>query len=524
MSDTAVIESGTRLQNFLDRAGLRGFPWKTATILYTISWGWLFIVRDSYWADDWDTLKFPQLGTFDFRLLGLAPWTSVIGPLHSISGAGFLRILIFGSFFASALAVFGISNQISSLALWQRRVFVLLFLLLPFNHIRVALMTFHYTTGIFLFYLAWYLITAFKSKKVFCTGLVLFFLSFQMHSLLFLYLLPVTHFAFINQSNTPWFLRIKIELISLVTLPLTYVVLRYFFWPERIRYHNLDTSSVSSASLFIVVAIGGTYLIFVVRSVVGLKMRNSAISLLVLGLFCSLLALLPYLLAGFYKTSLSLPFQFLIDFVGRSEYRSRHLALQPLGFSIFLVGLLTLIEVVNIGLKKLLFGLILVSSLLINLQSGFEYWIDFSKQNTVVAALHNFDVQNSSVKYQVFDRVPLLNAQAAANRFIWKNLVAAAYGEDYAKNAEIESVNKCVPFDGSNFLIVSGPKNHFEAVRNWMKSRDFGFLVKVGVMNGRCLPEMARVSVKTESWPVLFFFRGANFEIVPYPSSRQLFS
>lgn len=200
------------------------------------------------------------------------------------------------------------------------------------------------------------------------------------------------------------------------------------------------------------------------------------------------------------------------------------MALQPLGFSIFLVGLLTLIEVVNIGLKKLLFGLILVSSLLINLQSGFEYWIDFSKQNTVVAALHNFDVQNSSVKYQVFDRVPLLNAQAAPNRFIWKNLVAAAYGEDYAKNVEIGSENKCVPFDGSNFLIVSGPKNHFEAVRNWMKSRDFGFLVKVGVMNGRCLPEMARVSVKTESWPVLFFFRGANFEIFPYPSSRQLFS
>ena len=524
MSDIAVAESGTRLQNFLDRAGLRGFPWKTATILYTISWGWLFIVRDSYWVDDWDVFKFPRLNTFDFRSLGLAPWTSVIGSLHSIFGAGFLRILIFVIFFASALAVFGISNQISTLALWQRRVFVLLFLLLPFNHIRVALMTFHYTTGILLFYLAWYLITAFKSKKIFCTGLVLFFLSFQMHSLLFLYLLPVTHFAFINQSNKPWFLRIKIELIALMALPLTYVVLRYFFWPEKMRYHNLDTSSVSSASLFIVVALGGTYLIFIRHSVVGSKMRISPIVLMAVGLFCSLLALLPYLLAGFYKTSLSLPFQFFIDFIGRSEYRSRHLALQPLGFSIFLVGLLTLIEVVNIGLKKFSFGLILVSSLLINLQSGFEYWIDFSKQNTVVEALQNFDGQNSSVKYQVFDRVPLLNAQAAPNRFVWEKLVGVAYGEDYAKNAEIDPVNKCVPFDGSNFLIISGPKNHFEAVKNWMKSGDFGFLVTVGVMNGRCLPEMARVSVKTESWPVWFFFRGANFEIIPYPSSRQLFS
>ncbi|MFZ9359473.1 MAG: hypothetical protein ACO3BW_08335, partial [Ilumatobacteraceae bacterium] len=64
MSDIAVAESGTRLQNFLDRAGLRGFPWKTATILYTISWGWLFIVRDSYWSDDWDEFKFRDLTDF----------------------------------------------------------------------------------------------------------------------------------------------------------------------------------------------------------------------------------------------------------------------------------------------------------------------------------------------------------------------------------------------------------------------------------------------------------------------------
>ena len=72
MSDTAVAESGTRLQNFLDRAGLRGFPWKTAAILYTISWGWLFVVRDSYWADDWFLYV-----SFDFSNQGFAPWIDI---------------------------------------------------------------------------------------------------------------------------------------------------------------------------------------------------------------------------------------------------------------------------------------------------------------------------------------------------------------------------------------------------------------------------------------------------------------
>ncbi|MGA1461106.1 MAG: hypothetical protein ACO325_06370, partial [Ilumatobacteraceae bacterium] len=76
MSDIAVAESGTRLQNFLDRAGLRGFPWKTATILYTISWGWLFIVRDSLWSDDWDAFKFVDIGGYRdlYNSLGFAPW------------------------------------------------------------------------------------------------------------------------------------------------------------------------------------------------------------------------------------------------------------------------------------------------------------------------------------------------------------------------------------------------------------------------------------------------------------------
>ncbi|MFM8505187.1 MAG: hypothetical protein ACKOBB_09140, partial [Acidimicrobiaceae bacterium] len=74
MSDTSVAESGTRLQNFLDRSGFRGFPWKTATILYTISWGWLLIVHDSYWAADWEYFVFPELSTFDFDTLGFAPW------------------------------------------------------------------------------------------------------------------------------------------------------------------------------------------------------------------------------------------------------------------------------------------------------------------------------------------------------------------------------------------------------------------------------------------------------------------
>ena len=506
MSETAFAESGTRLQNFLDRAGLRGFPWKTAIILYTISWGWLFIVRNSYWSDDWDTLKFPQLSVFDFKSLGLAPWTSVVGQLHSILGPGFLRILVFICFFTTGLTVFGISSQISTLALWQRKLGVLLFLLLPFNHIRVALMTFHYTSGILMFYLAWYLITAFKSKTIFCIGLVLFFLSFQMHSLLFLYLLPVTHFAFINQSNKSWHLRIKIELIALIAVPLTYVVLRYFFWPEKMRYHNLVTSSVSSTTLFIVVALGGTYLIFFRRFVFSSKIRVSPLMLMAVGLFCSLLALLPYLLAGFYEDRRVLPFQFMIDFVGRSEYRSRHLALQPLGFAVFLTGFVSLISRNVHWAKTCFLQATLLLCLFFNLIFGFEYWIGYSKQEAVVEALQNFDTQRLSNNYQVFDQAQSLNSQSLVWPLIWEKLIGVAFGADVALNAKIESRGKCFPNSVSNFIIIKGPRSHAVAVINFFKKGSFGFDVQIGAMNNFCSSEMIRIK-EFDSWPVVFFFR-----------------
>ena len=327
-----------------------------------------------------------------------------------------------------------------------------------------------------------------------------------MHSLLFLYLLPVTHFAFMNWSNKSWHLRIKIELIALIALPLIYVVLRYFFWPEKMRYHNLDTSSVSSASLFIVVALGGTYLIFIRHSVVGSKMRISPIVLMAVGLFCSLLALLPYLLAGFYEDKRVFPFQFMIDFVGRSEYRSRHLALQPLGFAIFITGFISLWSNKFHLFKALFLQTTLLFCLLFNVIFGFEYWIDYSKQKAVVEALQNFDSPSRSNNYQVFDQAQSLNSQGFTTLWIWEKLIGVAFGENKAQRAKIESRGKCFPDSVSNFVIIKGPRSHAVAVTNFLNRESFGFDVQVGVMNNACSPEMIRIK-EFDPWPVIFFFR-----------------
>jgi len=127
MSDIAATESGTRLQNFLDRAGLRGFPWKTATILYTISWGWLFIVRDSYWADDWNSFLDPEITPFDYESLGLAPWTKLNHVFFDLFGPGVFRLIIFIFFFFAAIFLHGVLAKVYALSFTERRIVVLFF-------------------------------------------------------------------------------------------------------------------------------------------------------------------------------------------------------------------------------------------------------------------------------------------------------------------------------------------------------------------------------------------------------------
>lgn len=101
MPETKIIL--VRLQRFLDRACLRGFPWLQAIALYSISYGWLYTVRDSYWSADWESFVFPELSTFDFSTLGFAPWMKVNLVLFNVLGPSFMRLLIFLGFFCAGV-------------------------------------------------------------------------------------------------------------------------------------------------------------------------------------------------------------------------------------------------------------------------------------------------------------------------------------------------------------------------------------------------------------------------------------
>ena len=506
MSDTAVAESGTRLQNFLDRAGLRGFPWKTASILYTISWGWLFIVRDSLWSDDWTEFKYYQLGFYDQKAQGFAPWNLVIKGFFDYAGPGPLRVLTFLMFFASGLAVFGIASEVSLLSKSQRQFMVFLFLLLPFNTSRVAVMVFKYTVSYFLFFIAWYLLVKFKSTKA---SAPLFFLSFLMHSLLVFYLLPILHFCYASLSpNRQNLLRKCLQVGSLVLLPVIYWILRSLFWPEQIRYHDVSVSSIAPSFKFVMIFalfVGGVFIVSL-KQVLYIRHR---LWLGLIGLVGVFLGLFPYVIFGYFEFNLGLFSKYLVTALGRSDWYSRHQTLQPLGAAILIVCLFEFLPRLRKICRKKLEVTLIATCVAINMFFGFEYVVDYSKQKEVIHAIRSHVSGDDGNEFVFVDIVGYLNARGRIYRDRdWRGLIWVATSPKHTKNSTIAL--DCISFDKQILVLIQGPETHWEALKNWVSDGDMGFEVTVDDTPGACKPEMVTSERVSGAIPILFYFTGAK--------------
>jgi hypothetical protein len=511
MSDTAVAESGTRLQNFLDRAGFRGFPWKTASILYTISWGWLFIVRDSLWSDDWDGFKFVDLGGFRdlYNSLGFAPWMRTNFYLFDTLGAGIFRLIIFVSFFIAAIFLHGVLGKVHWLSCVEKQMTVLVFLLAPFNSARVQLNVFHYTEAYFLFFAAWYALVAFESRKSKFIAYVLFFLSFQMFTMLVFFLLPVAHLFVLERGGKrrDAFDWIKNNLVFIL-LPAIYWLSRALLWPSTQTYHEITERKVNGFFVFLLIF----FLIFAVFC--GLyRISQPAIKKQVLvvlfGLAAIFLGYFPYVLFGQVGNGSKVPLTYLVIMFGRSDWFSRHQILQPLGFSILLVGLIGLLPSFVKRFRHWFVGAILAISVVFNIGFGFEYVVDYSKQTSVVNALSAESNKTAGEEIQMVDQTTFLNARQRSYRERdWLGLIGLAEGVESAKRLKV--VGGCSVNPNTRLVLIQGPETHWEALKNWVSDGDMGFEVTVDDTPGACKPEMVTSERVSGAIPILFYFTGAK--------------
>ena len=507
MSETAFAESGTRLQNFLDRAGLRGFPWKTAIILYTISWGWLFIVRDSLWADDWELFTpYANLDTLDGH--GFAPWFQYLVSTTEFLGPTLARAIIFVTFFLTGLFMFDILHRLDLFTQRQNQMLVLAFLILPFNTARVSLMTVHYSVTYFVFFFAWYLLVRCKSRNLYLCSLALFFLSFLMHSLLLFYSLPVLHKFFLSKSkNLRGSLLFARANFLMFVLPILYWIMRTIFWPEEVDYHDISLARLSGAVPFVLFS--GLLLFFAFalqRKTFAIKQSLRIIFVSFLCLFAGITA---YVILGFFPPNWSSFSKYFETFLGRSDWYSRHQTLQPLGAALLIVGVIGLLPKFLKKFTKQIEVLILLGCVVINIGFGFEYVVDHSKQKEVISVLKAEGEIRLGSTYQFVDQTTRLNARGRAYRERdWKGLIWLAHGVESMQSSRV--VTTCESSKDTRLVLIQGPETHWQALKNWVGDGDMGFEVTVDDTPGACKSEMVTSEKVSGAIPILFYFTGAK--------------
>jgi hypothetical protein len=520
MSDIAVAESGTRLQNFLDRAGLRGFPWKTATILYTISWGWLLIAGEIdalgeplYWRTVWTTDK-------SVVNLGFAPWADFLYTDFFDFVFPHFSEFVFLAHFVVGLGSFAIISGLKLLEHPQVKFFTLLILLVPFNTARISSMTIVYTCSLLTFVIAWVLLTRAESKVARLLTLILFFISFATHSLIFFYVLPLLHVFLLSQPKSVNAVIIWLRRNLLLFLPpLLYVSLRAVFWTDVPNYHDVSTTKLLNGLKFTIslLAVGLIILIFHqsprFRNLLGFRT-------ILIGLFASGFGSLAYLIMGFYQADFSFFRTFAITFVGRSAWLSRHQLLQAFGFALILVGLVQLVSVLSTAVAKLLKVAAIACCVFFSVCFGFEYTVDSQKQDRIIDAL-NESLENRSDldelrNYVFVDQASLLNARGrpykTSTYSIW--LHQAKYRGD-RKNlltnfAPWNVSDVCNTTKDGTLVLIRGPETHWEALQNWVSDGDMGFKVTVDDTPGACKPEMVTNQRSSGAIPILFYFTGAK--------------
>lgn len=499
-----IIVGDSEQPKFLDRAGLRGFPWISAGFLYLISYCWFWGVRNSFWIDDWTSFVALNVEGVNWDAFGFAPWTKFSALLYGWFGPGFMRLCTFIAFFLSAVALFGITKKFKLLDYQQRKFVVLLFLLLPFNSARVALMVFHYTMAYLWFFVAWYLLVTTKSVWVRCASLCLFFLSFQMHSLLVFFVLPCAHLLFLERvSNFGLLLRWARKYSWLLCLPFVYWVLRALFWPATNRYHEVTSESlIGFAPLLILISLVVGLLILLANNRSQGNTRNSLL-LVVVGVASMFIGLFAYVLGGLLPRGLRLLVTYLTYFVGQDGWYGRHLMLQPFGVSLVLVGLISFLPAASKRIRKILHQGLLAVCILFNVCFGFEYIVDYSKQQEIVRQLEVVNTPNLTSQYIFIDQTTNLNARGRYYRDRdWWGLIGTAYNFEVAKKAEIKT--KCE--QEGRLVLINGPETHWLALKNWVKSRNMGFVVKVDDTPGACTPDLEPSIIRQGAIPILFYF------------------
>ena len=366
---------------------LDGFPWVSAIVLYTLSWGWSLLHPNTLYWDDWSFYFRQPIGNARnvYIQMGRPLWEGLVEIALLQVGTWAVCVVTFILFFSTGILLFCILKTFVAISIAKLRLITFIFLTAPVNHARVAITIFAYSLAYLLFFLGWFIIVRYKSLKSFTTACVILFLSFKTHSFLFFVLLPFLHFAWLNKTdllNLKKLNRRHLQIAMIMALPVLYVVSRSLFWPPSESWQDYQQPTAAG----FLTGLWPVLISLLGLSIIGLchikkKPTHFGLVLLVCGFSITALALFPYFLAELYVGYAGRP-AYITVFEFRADWRSRHQLLMPLGLALSVVGLNDLFKWKRS--KNVFAGFIIVVSVGLNMFWGSQYFLQSHKQEQLV--------------------------------------------------------------------------------------------------------------------------------------------
>jgi len=371
----------------LNQKMFNGFPWIPSLLVYSLSWGWSLLRPSTLYWDDWAYIFNKPKSYLNeiFVETGLPPWRALIDKELLSMGYWTIRWLTFIMFFVAGMFLFEILKKVSIFSATQRRQIVLLFLIIPVNHARIALVMFGYTTSYFLFFLGWLILVRYKSVKSFVLAWLVLFLSLETHSLLFFVLLPFLHFVCLNKTQVANSRKLNtrhLQVSVIAAMPIIYLILRKFFWPPTIGFEDYHKPTSAGLLTGLWPILIGLFLGLIVEiRIRRKKFVHQGLIVFVVGFLVTALALFPYFAGELYVGYAGRP-SFITVFEFRADWRSRHQLLMPLGLTLSVVGLNELFKLKKN--KNVFAGFIIVVSVALNMFWGSQYFLQSHKQEKLV--------------------------------------------------------------------------------------------------------------------------------------------
>ena len=238
------------------------FPWKHAMILYTLSYGMVLLFLRTYFWDDWLVFASTSRSEFANLLTSRGDWPiRVLIEWDVLRGNPVLfRVLMLLTYFVSGWCLFHILSTLHFLKDEQVRFITILFLVLPTNSARVAMVDFAYAYSLLLFYLAWLIYVKKKSMIMQLLGLVLVVLSFSATaSLLVFLIIPVAHKIYLSwlDADQRIGLTILATVFALLVSPFYWFADRRFNPPKGkfLYQYSLQFSGVVRVILLVTICI-----------------------------------------------------------------------------------------------------------------------------------------------------------------------------------------------------------------------------------------------------------------------------